>query len=124
MEEDLPAFFLGKLGALIHFSTTWVLKNSSHLKHEIGWMGGNTWDIQEPSKKAMISYLLTKLFQMCEAGPEEEIVLELPMGARSDGAFIRDTKTQKPVKWIAAVCSATCCVYIYIYINNFTFFLT
>ena len=93
VEEDLPAFFLGKLGALIHFSTTRVLKNSLHLKHEIGWMGGNTSDIQEPSKKAMISYLLTKLFQICEAGPEEEVVLELPMGARSDGAFMGDTKT-------------------------------
>ena len=39
VEEDLPDFFFGKLGALIHFSTKSVLKSSSHLKHEIGWMG-------------------------------------------------------------------------------------
>ena len=44
----------------------------------------------------------------CEAGPEEEVVLELPMGAESDGVIMGDPKTQHPVKWIAAVCSATC----------------
>lgn len=78
------------------------------MKHEIGLDGGNTWDIQESSEKSYDQLPPSQAFPNCEAGPEEEVVLELPMGAGSDGVIMGDPKTQHPVKWIAAVCSATC----------------
>ena len=86
--KRISPIFFGKLGALIHFSTKCVLKNSSHLKHEIGLDGRNTWDIQESSQKSYDQLPPSQAFPNCEAGPEEEVVLELPMGAGSDGFIL------------------------------------